>query len=71
MIAPVLEQLSEKYAGKASIYKVDVDQSMALAAKYGIQAVPTMILFKDNKAVDTLVGFLPKERIKEVIEANL
>ena len=71
MIAPVLEQLSEKYEGKASIYKVDIDQSMALAAKYGIQAVPTMILFKNGEPVQTHVGFAGAPQIEQLIYYHL
>lgn len=71
MIAPVLEQLSEKYEGKASIYKVDIDQSMALAAKYGIQAVPTMILFKNGEPVQTHVGFAGAPQIEQLINSHL
>ena len=71
MIAPVLEQLAVKYEGKASIYKVDVDESMALAAKYGIQAVPTMILFKDGEPVQTHVGFAGAPQIEQLINSHL
>ena len=71
MLAPVLEELSEELTEKAKIVKVDIDQSMDLADEFRITSVPTMILFKNGKAVESLVGFLPKERIKQVIEANL
>lgn len=71
MIAPVLEQLANKYEGKASIYKVDIDESMALASQYGIQAVPTMILFKDGKPVQTHVGFAGAPQIEELINRHL
>mgnify|MGYP004559940405 FL=1 len=71
MLAPVLEELGEELPGKAKIVKVDIDQSMDLADEFRITSVPTMILFKNGKAVESLVGFLPKERIKQVIEANL
>lgn len=71
MLAPVLEDLNEEMAEKVKIIKVDIDQSVDLADQFRISSVPTMILFKDNKPVETLVGFLPKERIKQVIEANL
>ena len=71
MLAPVLEELGEELTGKAKIVKVDIDQSMDLADEFRITSVPTMILFKNGKAVESLVGFLPKERIKQVIEANL
>lgn len=71
MIGPVLEDLGKELEGKAKIIKVDIDQSGDLADEFRISSVPTMILFKDNKIVDTMVGFLPKERIKQVIESNL
>lgn len=71
MLGPVLEDLGKALEGKAKIIKVDIDQSGDLADEFRISSVPTMILFKDNKIVDTMVGFLPKERIKQVIESNL
>ena len=71
MLGPVLEDLGKELEGKAKIIKVDIDQSGDLADEFRISSVPTMILSKDNKIVDTMVGFLPKERIKQVIESNL
>ena len=71
MLGPVLEDLGKELEGKAKIIKVDIYQSGDLADEFRISSVPTMILFKDNKIVDTMVGFLPKERIKQVIESNL
>lgn len=71
MLAPVLENLSEEMNGKVKIIKVDIDQSPALADEFRIVSVPTMILFKNGEAAEQMVGFLPKERIQEVIEANL
>lgn len=71
MLGPVLEDLGKELEEKAKIIKVDIDQSGDLADEFRISSVPTMILFKDNKIVDTMVGFLPKERIKQVIESNL
>ena len=71
MLAPVLEDLSSEMGDKVKIIKVDIDQSGDLADEFRISSVPTMMLFKDNKVVDTMVGFLTKERIKTVIEANL
>lgn len=71
MLAPVLEGLSSEMEGKAKIIKVDIDQSSDLANKFEISSVPTMMVFKDGKKADTMVGFLPKERIKQTIEANL
>ena len=71
MIAPILEQLSEKYEGKAHIYKVDVDQSMLLAAKFQVQAIPTMIVFKDGQPMQTHVGFAGAPQIEQFINQHL
>lgn len=71
MLSPVLEGLSSEMEGKANFIKVDIDQSMDLAGEFKIVSVPTMVIFKNNEKVDQLVGFLPKEKIKEVIENNL
>jgi thioredoxin 1 len=71
MLAPVLEGLSSEMEGKVKFIKVDIDQSSDLANEFQIASVPTMIIFKDGEKVDQLVGFLPKEKIKEVIESKL
>ncbi|APM39649.1 thioredoxin [Clostridium kluyveri] len=68
MIAPVLEELSEEMKGKVEMFKVDVDRSAELAQKYGIQGVPTLMIFKDGKSVDRIVGFQPKEILKSRLQ---
>jgi thioredoxin 1 len=69
MIAPVLERLAGEYAGKVKIVKVNVDEEGDLANRFGISGIPTMIFFKDGKAVDHVVGALPPQALKEKIEA--
>ena len=59
MVAPVLTKLSEKHAGKLNVGKVNVDEQMELAEKYSISSIPTLILFKDGKIVDQIVGAMP------------
>mgnify|MGYP000905360550 CR=1 FL=1 len=71
MLAPVLEGLSKEMEEKAKFIKVDIDQSLDLANEFQISSVPTMIIFKDGQKAEQLVGFLPKERIQEVIERSL
>ncbi len=56
MLAPVMERLTEDFDGKAVVAKVDVDECPALAMRYGIQSIPTVILFKDGQPAETLVG---------------
>ncbi len=71
MLSPVLEGLSSDMQGKVNFIKVDIDQSLDLANEFQIASVPTMVIFKDNKKVQQIVGFLPKEKILQAIEANL
>lgn len=71
MLAPVLEGLAGEMEEKVKFIKVDIDQSLDLANEFQISSVPTMIIFKDGQKADQLVGFLPKEKIQQVIEANL
>ena len=71
MLAPVLEGLSSDMEGKAKFIKVDIDQSLDLANEFKIASVPTMVIFKDGQKVEQVVGFLPKEKIQQTIEANL
>lgn len=71
MLAPVLEQLSNEMDGQAKFLKVDIDASLDLARQFNISSVPTMVIFKDGKPVDTLVGFVPKENIAAKLKAQL
>lgn len=63
MIAPVLEQIAEQYPDSIKITKLDVDHNPQTAGKFGVQSIPTMILFKDGKEVDRLIGYMPKDRL--------
>ncbi len=64
MVAPVLEQLASEYAGRVKITKLNVDENPVTASQYGIQSIPTMLLFKNGKQVNSLVGALPKPEIE-------
>jgi thioredoxin 1 len=63
MIAPILENLAEEYASSFKIVKLDVDHNPQTAMKFGVQSIPTLILFKDGKEVERLIGYMPKERL--------
>jgi thioredoxin 1 len=63
MVAPILENLAEEYAGSLKIAKLDVDRNPQTSMKFGVQSIPTMILFKDGKEVERLIGYMPKERL--------
>lgn len=60
MIAPYMDQISDEYAGKAKVAKVDVDECPGISAKYGIRNVPTVLFFKNGEVVEKHVGGAPK-----------
>lgn len=61
MLGPVLDELADKYKGKAVVAKCDTDQYQELAVKFGVRSVPTVIIFKNGEVVDTTVGVKPKD----------
>ncbi len=63
MIAPVLQDLATEYEGRLKIAKVNVDENAELSSQYGIMGVPTLILFKQGKQMETMVGFQPKGKL--------
>ena len=71
MIAPVLEDVAKEYEGKLKVAKLDVDQNPELATRYGVQSIPTLIVFKDGEAVERLIGYMPKQKLVERISPHL
>lgn len=71
MMAPVVDELANDYADKAVIAKLDVDANPFNAQKYGIRSIPTMLIFKNGKIVDKLVGTSPKTVLKSKLDAQL
>lgn len=70
MVAPVLEDLSKEMKGKVSFKKLNVDFNQKTAQALGIQSIPTLLLYKDGKLVDKVIGALPKTQIKNFIDRN-
>lgn len=70
MLAPVVEDLGKKYEGKALIGKVDVDENQALAGKYGVMSIPTVIFFKDGKEIGRKVGVQPASVYTQTLDAQ-
>lgn len=60
MIAPILEQLSEEFAGKVKVTKLDVDANQKTAMRFQVRSIPTLLFFKDGKLVDQVIGAVPK-----------
>ena len=63
MIAPVLEEIAADKSDSLKIAKLDVDANPVSAGRFGVRAIPTMIVFKDGKEAQRLVGYMPKERL--------
>ena len=70
-IAPSVEEIANEYQGRLKVAKVDVDDNMEVSARYGVQSIPTLILFKDGDAVERLMGALPKPAILAKIQRHL
>ena len=71
MIAPILSEIAEEYAGKVTVGKLNIDQNSGTPPKYGIRGIPTLLLFKDGAVADTKVGALSKNQLKEFLDTNL
>jgi thioredoxin len=70
-IAPVLEALERDYAGRLKVAKVNVDEEPALAGRYEIRSIPTMLLVKGGRVVDTVIGAVPRATLEAKIETAL
>ena len=71
MVGPVLEALSDEYAGKLTIGKLNVDENTDTAVALGVASIPTMILFKDGVEAERVVGAMPKPALQQFIDRNL
>jgi thioredoxin 1 len=71
MIAPIIEEISKEYSGKAIVTKCDVDNSPQVTTKYGIRNIPTVLFFKDGKIADKQVGAAPKNNFVNKLNALL
>jgi thioredoxin 1 len=71
LIAPVLDELAEELSGRARIAKVDVEASGDLTNRFGVSSIPTLILFKDGRVVDQLIGAAPKDQIRRMVLKHL
>lgn len=67
MLAPVIEEIAQEYDGKIKVGKINVDEQPALASKFGISSIPTLMVFKDGKITSTEVGYMEKEEVLAII----
>ena len=71
MIAPILDEIERDYGARLQVAKLNVDDNQAVAAKYGIRGIPTLMLFKQGQPVATKVGALSKSQLTAFLESNL
>ena len=71
MVAPIVEELSQTYHGRAKVGKLNTDQAPDIAGRFGIRSIPTMLFFKNGEVVQQLVGAYPKSKILEKLESSL
>jgi thioredoxin 1 len=71
MIAPILEEIADGQEGRLQVTKLDVDHNTETAMKYGVMSIPTLILFKNGRAAERIVGFMPKEKLLGRLKPHL
>ena len=71
LIAPTVEEVAKEYDGKFKVGKMDIDNNPNVAMKYGIRSIPTLLIFKDGKVVDQIVGAVPKNVITSKMDAHV
>jgi len=67
-VAPILDELAKEYKGKVTFARLNVDESPQNASKYGISAIPTLLIFKEGKPISQIVGFRPKAKLKKALD---
>lgn len=70
-LAPVVDQVAIEYQGKLKVMKMDVDRNNATPGRYGIRGIPALLIFKDGKVAEQIVGFVPKEHIDAALSRVL
>ncbi len=70
MVSPVIEKLAEKYNGKVKVVKVNVDDNQDLAMRFNIMSIPTIMLFKEGRAIDQAIGAAPSEFYEHLLAKN-
>ena len=69
MLSPVIHELAEELQGKVTVGKVNVDEQMELAAKFGISSIPSLLVFRNGQVVNRSLGFVPKQNILKMLSA--
>lgn len=71
MVAPIVDELSDEYAGRVKFVKLNTDDNVRTASQYGIRSIPTLLVFKAGEPVGQIIGFRPKSDLKKRLDAAL
>ena len=71
VMEPVIDEMAGKYSGKCSVFKIDADESRDTLSKYGVNVLPTFILFKNGAPAEKIIGACPKSKIEGAVEYHL
>lgn len=71
IVAPVVDEIAQEYAGKVKVVKLNTDENPKVASEYGIRSIPTLMVFKGGQKVDTLVGAVPKSSLADTLNKHL
>ena len=71
MIAPLVDEISEEYGERVKVVKLNTDEAPKIASEYGIRSIPTVMIFKDGKKLDTVIGAVPKATLTQTLEKYL
>nr|UNJ15537.1 thioredoxin [Cyanidiaceae sp.] len=71
MIAPVIDELAQEYSEQVKIVKINTDENPSISAEYGIRSIPTLMIFKNGKRVDTVIGAVPKSTLTNALKKYL
>ena len=68
LVGPVVDKMASKYQGKIKVFKLNTDENPDIASKYGIRSIPTLMIFKDGRRVDMVVGAVPEKTLANTLE---
>jgi len=70
-LAPIVDEVATAYNGKIKVGKMDVDKNVATPQRYGVRGIPTLLIFKDGKVQEQIVGYVPKETIQKALDKHI
>lgn len=70
-LSPVVDEVAKSYNGKLKVFKMDVDRNNATPMRYGVRGIPTLLIFKDGKVAEQIVGYVPKDTIQKALDKHV